>query len=135
MSTKTNKDFQTENSELIEKLNTLRHNFENLSDDHKKLQEEKRNFKCKNCKCNNCEKKVEKAKNLKKHRSEENSGNMVFICDLCNKEFNEKWMMNAHRKKHRMHKCDRCDKTFKYQDIKKKHILITHENVKLYCHF
>ena len=72
---------------------------------------------------------------MKKHRSEEDSGNRVFNCDLCNKEFNEKWMMNAHRKKHRMHKCDRCDKTFKYEDIMKKHVLIAYKNTKLHCNF
>ena len=33
------------------------------------------------------------------------------------------------------YKCEACDKTFKYLEIKKKHVLIQHENTKLYCHF
>ena len=43
--------------------------------------------------------------------------------------------MSAHVKKHEEHKCEQCDKSFKYLDLKKKHILISHENVKLYSHF
>ena len=43
--------------------------------------------------------------------------------------------MSAHIKKHDKHKCELCDRTFKYLDIKKKHILVSHEGVKLYCHF
>ena len=43
--------------------------------------------------------------------------------------------MSAHVKKHEKHKSEQCNKSFKYLDLKKKHILIRHENVKLYCHF
>jgi hypothetical protein len=135
MSANDQKDFQTENSELTEKLNTLSHNFETLSDNHEKMQKEQRNFDFNNCRFKNCNKNLDKEKKLKKPRSEDDSGNRVFKCDLCNKEFNEKWTMYAHRKKHRMHKCDRCDKTFKHLGIMKKHVLIAHENVKLYCNF
>ena len=34
-----------------------------------------------------------------------------------------------------MNKCDVCAKTFKYEDLRKKHMLITHENFRIYCHF
>ena len=56
-------------------------------------------------------------------------------CDHCEKEFNQEWKLNAHLQTCRMNKCDVCDKTFKYEDLKKKHMLISHENFKLYCHF
>ena len=108
MANKTNNDFQTENSELREKLNTLGLNFKTLSDDHKKLQleliaaEEKKM-------CKNCEKNLTNVKNLKKHRSDKDSCKGVFKCDMCEKEFNKEWMMNAHKNNHRIHKCDRCD--------------------------
>ena len=32
-------------------------------------------------------------------------------------------------------KCEKCEKSFANSDIQKKHVLITPENVKLYCHF
>ena len=31
--------------------------------------------------------------------------------------------------------CGQCEKSFKYEDVKRKHILNTHENAKFYCHF
>jgi hypothetical protein len=40
--------------------------------------------------------------------------------------------MNANIKKHDNY---RCDKTLKSLDLKKKHIPLSHENVKLYFHF
>ena len=49
------------------------------------LQEERRNFEC-----SNNEISLEKVKDLKNHRNGEGSGKRVFMCDLCNKEFNEK---------------------------------------------
>ena len=38
-------------------------------------------------------------------------------------------------KKHKEYKCEQCSKTFPYLNIKNKHIQISHENLKLYCHF
>ena len=72
---------------------------------------------------------------MKKHENDKDSKTRVFKCDHCDSEFKEKWKMNAHLKKHEKHKCEQCEKSFKYLDLKKKHILISHENVKLYCHF
>ena len=43
--------------------------------------------------------------------------------------------MIAHLRNHKEYSCDICNKTFKYQDILEKHIIITHEEAKLYCHF
>ena len=51
------------------------------------------------------------------------------------REFKEEWMLSAHMKTHEQYRCEQCDKTFKHLDIKKKHVLIQHENAKLYCHF
>ena len=62
-------------------------------------------------------------------------GPQVFKCDQCTKEFNEEWKMKAHTKKHKRYQCEQCEKTFEYLDIKKKYVLIYHENNKLYCHF
>ena len=59
----------------------------------------------------------------------------MFKCNDCVKEFNEEWMMRAHEKTHKKYQCEKCDKSFKYLDIKKKHVLIAHEKTKLYCHF
>ena len=59
----------------------------------------------------------------------------VFKCDHCDRQFNEKWKMNADKKKHEEYQCDRCGKTVKYIDLKKKHILISHLSVNLYFHF
>ena len=60
---------------------------------------------------------------------------MVFKCGTCEKEFCEEWKLKAHVKTHNNFKCEQCEKTFANLDVKKKHVLITHENVKLYCHF
>ena len=68
---------------------------------------------------------------LKKH--DDNYG--IFKCVRCEKEFDEQWKLSAHMKIHEKYQCEQCEKSFKYADIKKKHILITHENAKFYCHF
>ena len=47
----------------------------------------------------------------------------------------EKWKMRAHEKKHKKYQCDKCDRSFEYQYIFKKHKLVNHEDTKLYCHF
>ena len=55
--------------------------------------------------------------------------------DNCEKYFSEKWKLNTHLKTCTINKCDVCDKTVKSSDLKKKHILIAHENFKIYGHF
>ena len=72
---------------------------------------------------------------LKTHTLDHGSPSGFYKCDQCNKEFNEEWKMSAHRKIHTKYQCDQCEKSFQYLDIKKKHILVTHEKTKLYCHF
>ena len=34
-----------------------------------------------------------------------------------------------------IYQSDHCDKTFKYEEIKQKHISISHKNIKIYCHY
>ena len=56
-------------------------------------------------------------------------------CKLhCGVEVNEEWKMNAHMKQHEK-KCNECDLSFKYQGILEKHLKISHEKLKIYCHF
>ena len=43
--------------------------------------------------------------------------------------------MRAHEKTHEKYQFEKCDKSFKYLDIKKKQVVINHENTILYCHF
>ena len=133
MADKTNLEFQEENSELKERLSMLARNFDKLSEEYKSLQIELVIEKEKKCK--KCEKSLEKERDLKKHTDKQRPPTRMFECDKCNKEFDREWKMHAHLKTHKKYECDQCDKSFDYQDIKKKHVLIVHENTKLYCHF
>ena len=136
MPVKTKTDLQTENSKLKEKLNMVENNFEKLSGEHKSLQADfKIEKERRNQRCSNCDHKSENKINLKKHKNEHRSRSEIIKCEQCEKEFSEEWKLRAHEKKHKKYQCDQCDKTFEYLDIKKKHILISHEKTKLYCHF
>ena len=88
-----------------------------------------------NVKCNKCDKNLEDLEKMKNPQEENYSARQIFKCDQCGNEFNEKWKLNAHLKTCRTNKCDVCEKTFRYEDLRKKHILIAHENLKIYCHF
>ena len=135
MAVKTNEEWQTENSELAFKLNYLKQNFDKLSVEHKILQTKLISEKEKNQECNKCNRNLQNVTNVKKLRNDKNSKHRSFECDKCEKEFFEEWKLSAHVKTHEKFKCDQCEKSFTNSDIKKKHVLITHENVKLYCHF
>ena len=136
MAPKSNKEFQTENSDLTFKLNNLKQNFDKLSAEHKNLQTQLISEKEKNNrKCNNYKKNLENVTKVKKLRNDQKSKTMVFKCDQCEKEFYEEWKLRAHVKTHNNFKCEQCEKSFANSDIKKKHVLITHGNAKLYCHF
>jgi hypothetical protein len=43
--------------------------------------------------------------------------------------------MNAHMKTHNNYNCGQCDKSFKNVELLEKHSKITHENLKIYCHY
>ena len=136
MTAKTNQEWQTENSELKFRLKNLKQNFDKLSEEHKTLRTTLQREKDKtNNKCDNCKKHLDKESNVKKLRNFQKSKTVVFKCDKCEEEFSEKWKLRVHLKTHDKFKCEKCEKTFAYLDIKKKHVLISHENVKLYCHF
>ena len=66
---------------------------------------------------------LENGNNLKKHNGNLTSPIRMFKCDKCKKEFNREWKMHAHDKIHRKYQCE---KSFEYQDIKKKHVQISH---------
>ena len=134
MTSKNKKELQAENSQMKERFITLELNVEKLCEENKSLRTELILEKEKN-RCNNCDKSPKRLSNLKNRKNDHESQPGVFKCDHCDKVFNEQWKMSAHVRKHDKHKCEQCDKTFKYLDIKKKHILVSHENVKLYCHF
>ena len=42
---------------------------------------------------------------------------------------------DAHSWNHERFHCEHCDKTFRFEDIKEKHIKVSHEQAKLYCHY
>ena len=59
----------------------------------------------------------------------------MYHCDECEKVLNEEWKLNAHKKKHKNFKCNQCSKSLKTEDIMEKHVYISNENMKIYCHF
>ena len=92
MATKTNKELQTENSDLTFKLKNLKENFDKLSVEHKILPTQLISEKEKtNKKCNNCIKNLENVTNTKKLRNDPKSKTIVFKCDQCEKEFYDEW--------------------------------------------
>ena len=89
-------------------------------------------------KCDQCDEGFQSYKDLNKHTKSHGDQPLKFECEVCACEFVEKWKFNAHHKRHveeKKHSCDVCSKTFKTEDIKKKHVQVTHNNVQLYCHF
>jgi hypothetical protein len=58
-----------------------------------------------------------------------------FKCDHCTKVFNEEWKLSSHNNKHEKYQCDQCEKSFDYLDIKRKCILISHENMMTDAYF
>ena len=137
MTGKTKKELQVENNLLKEEIQELKLENEDLSKKCKKLETKCNETVKKNSsfKCKICEENFENLKSLKKHQNIHKSQKGDFKCADCEKEFDEEWKINAHIKTHKNFKCDKCEKTFKYQDIKTKHMQISHGNSKFYCHF
>lgn len=123
MTGKTKKEIQNENIALRKELNEIKSKYEQLSEKT-----------ASNVKCNNCEKTSVTAGDVSKPQDYRNSV-IQTKCDHCGKVFNEQWKMTAHLKTCKQNQCEMCDKTFKYEELKKKHMLITHENFRIYCHF
>ena len=108
-------------------------NVERLSDENKSLQTQLIIEKEKKTRCNNCDNNLERVSNLEKPKNRSSIG--VFKCEYCKKDFDQEWKKSAHAKRHNKYQCDKCDSCFEYQDILKKHKVVSHENTKLYCHF
>ena len=85
--------------------------------------------------CNKCDEIFVTNEEFKDHREAHVTNNPTIQCDVCGKIVNEEWKMRAHRKMHADHECSVCEKKFKYQETKSKHMRIAHENLKLFCHF
>ena len=56
-----------------------------------------------------------------------------FICDNCDNCFDEEWKYSAHRKSHSAYKCDLCENTFKFNEMKERHIEAAHTDTIIYC--
>ena len=55
-------------------------------------------------KCDECEEKCESFKDLKTHKNEHRMDTKKLQCEKCDREFVEKWKLNAHIKSHE-YKC------------------------------
>ena len=89
-------------------------------------------------KCDECESEFETYNDLRVHRKSHVVNTEKFRCEECGCDFLEKWKLNAHMKTHvkdNKYCCHDCGKTFKSEEIKTKHAKVTHESVKLFCHF
>ena len=138
MPVKSKKVLETENSSLKDEVKNLKIKNSTLTEQYETLKakcSQENVMKNINFKCSNCDKSFKTYKDFKKHKSEHEVNNEVYECSQCDKTFNEDWKMNAHIKTHKKFKCDKCDKSFKFLELLTKHIKISHENVKLYCHF
>ena len=49
-----------------------------------------------------------------------------FNCANIDKCFDEEWKYSAHRKSNSAYPCDLCEKTFKFTEMKEKHIEAAH---------
>ena len=82
-----------------------------------------------------CNQNFKSLTDLNDHKNEHRVNSDTFKCDQCDKEFNGEWKLCAHLKNHKKYTCEQCSKTFSYLNAKVKHIQISHENQKIYCHF
>ena len=122
MTGKNKKELLKENLELKEELANIKTKYDQLSDRIKSLETE---FKCNKC----SDRTSANLTSVKKHQSQDIP--LVYKCEQCRKEFDEEWKLNSHLKVCTMNKCDQCDKSFKYLEIKKKHVQISHENLRM----
>ena len=140
MTGKNKKELQAENVKLKEELADITAKYDNLKvaqESHqRKCQLDNDNDKKKpNLNCTRCDATFESLKKLKEHKGNEHKSEKEFFkCDMCEYEFDEEWKRSAHSKMHK-YKCEQCDKCFKYLEIKRKHVAISHENGKFYCHY
>ena len=128
MTGKPKKDLQVENCKLKEEVSDLKIKHETHQENFDIFQKKTES----NYKCNKCERSEE---TIHAHKETHGMSNEKLQCDVCGKVVDEEWKMSAHRKIHADFECSVCEKTFKCQEIKRKHMKIAHEDSKLFCHF
>ena len=116
---------------LVVKYETLEDKFKILEANYKKCQTNKNE----DFKCSICAEKFKSVKELRNHRKKHENRRGSYQCEQCEKCFNEDWKLSAHNKTHKVYSCNQCTNSFKYEELKDKHVKIAHENVKLFCHF
>ena len=139
MTGKSKKELQSKNATIKKTLSDIKLQFSALSTKYANLQERIYSEKVKKKQDYSCEKCVETFasildfKNRKKNHEERND---KFKCDVCVRIFDEEWKMKAHLKiSHRKNECQKCGESFKFVDTLANHVKITHDNVKIYCHY
>ena len=120
MTGQTKKEIQNENTALKKELNEIK---KELSDKA-----------ASSFKFNNYEKTSVNVRDANKPKDYQNSVIQAIKCDKFGTVFNEQWKMIARLKTCKQNQCELCGKTFKYEELKKKHMLITHENFRIYCY-
>ena len=120
---------------VCEKCNKLFSTTGNLRNHIKSIHYNYRPFKCS---FPNCTKKYPCESKLKIHERT-HTGIRPFICEICQKSFNEKRNLKEHLKSHseiRPFKCPLCDKGFKCIESLKEHIKYSHYKIKNFsCQF
>ena len=122
---KTLKDLGLEMTELSKVMNNMNENMEVLGREQEVMRNKLSEFENEKIvnKCETCNQVYKSKLELKKHQlTHKTSSASPFECNFCERKFNEEWKMIAHASSHS--KCDHCDKTFKYEEIKQKHISI-----------
>ena len=99
MTGKTKKDLESENTLLKQEIDNLKNKLVEISEKYENLQTKgkptkfvKRN---KILRCEKCDNFVESLTDLKDHK-EHRVNSDTFMCDQCDKEFNEEWKLCAH---------------------------------------
>ena len=132
MTSKTKKELQAENISLKEELANIKEKFAELSEKYKKIEQ---NNQISLFQCKKCHKSFVSSEDLKKHMRNHADRNQIFKCDECDLEFNEEWKILAHKRRHVKFKCGKCEKSFKNEILREKHVKISHQSKILYCHY
>ena len=69
------------------------------------------------------------------HKTEFHSNEELFKCDECEKSFKDENKRDKHLKIHQKYECDECDKVFKYEENLDKHMEAVHDGFILFCHY
>ena len=138
MTKKTVKTLDAELINLKSEFEALKTKCDELSEKYTTLENKsvgKYQIKNVELKCETCDQQFNQISDLKKHAKTHNLRRGPFECKTCERSFNEEWKLEAHIKTYKLYSCEECDKQFKNQDTKEKHVDIAHGNSKLYCCF